>query len=101
MHLFIVSIGELKLDYLQKVYIVTMQTFQMSIMLLFEDRDTINYTEIREMLQITNDQFQKNINSLIECKLLLIDDDVSKLFTNFNELPFLHCYLLIIFRMYH
>ncbi|KAL4149405.1 hypothetical protein QTP88_003363 [Uroleucon formosanum] len=67
--------GELKLDYLQKVYIVTMQTFQMSIMLLFEDRDTINYTEIREMLQITNDQFQKHINSLVECKLLLIDGD--------------------------
>lgn len=78
-----------------------MQTFQMSIMLLFEDRDTINYTEIREMLQITNDQFQKHINSLVECKLLLIDGDVSKLLTNFDKLPFLYCYLLIIFRMYH
>jgi len=87
MHLFIVSIGELKLNYLQKVYIVTMQTYQMSIMLLFEDRDTINYSEIHEMLQLTNDQFQKHINSLVECKLLLIDGDVSKLFTNLNKLP--------------
>lgn len=67
--------GELKLDYLPKVYIVTMQTFQMAIMLLFEDRDTINYTEIHEILQLTSDQFQKHINSLIECKLLLIDGD--------------------------
>jgi len=88
MHLFIVLIGELKLDYLPKVYIVTMQTFQISIMLLFEDRDTINYTEIQEILQLPSEQFQKHINSLIECKLLLIDGDVSKLYTNFNKLQF-------------
>jgi len=63
---------------------VTMQTFQMAILLLFEDRDTIKYTEIHEMLQLNNDQFQKHINSLIECKLLLLDGDVSKLINNFN-----------------
>lgn len=89
------------MDYLPKVYIVTMQTFQMAIMLLFEDRDTINYTEIHEILQLTSDQFQKHINSLIECKLLLIDGDVSKLSPNFNKLIILHCCLLIIFRMFH
>lgn len=61
-----------------------MQTFQMAILLLFEDRDTIKYTEIHEMLQLNNDQFQKHINSLIECKLLLLDGDVSKLINNFN-----------------
>lgn len=65
-----------------------MQTFQMSIMLLFEDRDTINYTEIHEMLQLTSDQIQKHINSLVECKLLLIDGDVSKLSTNSINLNF-------------
>jgi len=93
MYLFIVLIGELKLDYLPKVYIVTMQTFQMAIMLLFEDRDTINYTEIHEILQLTNDQFQKHINSLIECKLLLLDGDVSKHIKHFNKLlNFLHCF---------
>jgi len=63
---------------------VTMQTFQMAILLLFEDRDTIKYTEIHEMLQLNHDQFQKHINSLIECKLLLLDGDVSKLINNFN-----------------
>lgn len=63
---------------------VTMQTFQMAILLLFEDRDSIKYTEIHEMLQLNNDQFQKHINSLIECKLLLLDGDVSKLINNFN-----------------
>lgn len=56
---------------------VTMQTFQMAILLLFEDNDTLKYSEIHELLQLTNDQFQKHINSLVECKLLLIDGDVS------------------------
>jgi len=86
MYLFIVLIGELKLDYLQKVYMVTMQTFQMAIMLLFEDRDTINYNEIHEILQLSVEQYQKHINSLIDCKLLLLDSDVSKLTKHFNKL---------------
>lgn len=62
---------------MQKVYLVTMQTFQMAIMLLFEKKDTLKYSEIHELLQLTNDQFQKHINSLVECKLLLIEGDVS------------------------
>lgn len=61
---------------------VTMQTFQMAILLLFEDNDTLKYSEIHELLQLTNDQFQKHIHSLVECKLLLIDGDVS----NFNNI---------------
>lgn len=56
---------------------ITMQTFQMAIMLLFEERNTLKYTEIHELLQIPSDQFQKHINSLIECKLLLMNGDVS------------------------
>lgn len=62
---------------------VTMQTFQMAIMLLFEDQNTFKYTEIHELLQIPSDQFQKHINSLLECKLLLMDGDVSDLYKYF------------------
>lgn len=67
------------MNYLPKVYLVTMQTFQMAIVLLFEDHDTYKYSEIHELLQITNDQFQKHVNSLTECKILLVDGDVSNL----------------------
>lgn len=54
-----------------------MQTFQMAILLLFENQDTHKYSDIHEILQLSNDQFQKHINSLVECKLLTIDGDVS------------------------
>lgn len=77
MHLFL---GELKLNYLSKVYLITMQTFQMAIMLNYEDHDSLKNSEVQELLQLSNDQFQKHINSLIECKLLLLDGDVRNVF---------------------
>lgn len=79
MYFYVVSIGELKLNYLPKMYIVTLHLFQMSILLLFENRDTLKYSEIHEILQLSDDLFFKHINSLIDCKLLSIERDVSKL----------------------
>lgn len=54
-----------------------MQTFQMAILLLFENNDVYKYTELPELLQLTSDHFQKHFNSLIECKLLIMKGDVS------------------------
>jgi len=79
MYSYVVSIGELKLNYLPKMYIVTLHMFQMSILLLFENRDSLKYSEINEKLQLSDDNFQKQINSLVDCKLLSLDGDVSKL----------------------
>ncbi|XP_044742186.1 cullin-2 [Chrysoperla carnea] len=62
--------GELKLGYLRKTYIVTMQTYQMAILLLFEKVDSLTVAEILNTLQINAEQFQKHIVSLLECKLL-------------------------------
>jgi len=53
--------------------------FQMLIMLLFEDCDLLKYSEINETLQLSDSNFQTQINSLVACKLLLLDGDVSKL----------------------
>lgn len=55
----------------------------MAIMLLFEHHDSLKYSEIQELLQLSNDQFQKHLSSLIECKLLLVDGVVSNLFELF------------------
>lgn len=63
-----------------------MHTIQMSILLLFEDCDSWKYSEISNALQLTNEQFKKHINSLLECKLLLLDGGVSKLDTILNLL---------------
>jgi len=69
--------------------------FQMSILLLFENFDTLKYSEINEILQLSDDHFQKQINSLIDCKLLLLDGDVSKLIKLF-QLAFTFLTILLI-----
>ena len=62
--------GELKLSFLKKTYIVTMQTYQMAMLLLFESCDSLTCKEIQSNLQLNNETFQKHLQSLIESKLL-------------------------------
>lgn len=68
--------AELKLSYLKKPYVVTVQTFQMAILLLFENADSLTCREIRETLQLNNEQFHRHTVSLVESKLLLADSEV-------------------------
>lgn len=65
--------AELKLCYLKKPYAVTMGTFQMAILLLFETVDSLCCREIRESTQLSSDQLNRNLQSLLETKLLLTD----------------------------
>lgn len=50
-----------------------MQTFQMAIMLLFEDTDSMTCNDVEQALKLTQDVLLKHIASLIDCKLLLCD----------------------------
>ncbi|XP_055540901.1 cullin-2 [Wyeomyia smithii] len=68
--------GELKIAFVNRNYIVTMQTYQMAILLLFENTDSLQYKEIQDSLQLNQDMFQKHIGSLVESKLLIIDTEV-------------------------
>lgn len=62
--------GELKVSYLKKPYIITMQTYQMAMLLLFETVDTMTCKEMQETLQLNAEMFQKHVQSLLESKLL-------------------------------
>lgn len=68
--------AELKLSYLKKPYQITMQTFQMAILLLFEKTDSLTCKEVQESLQLNSEQFGKHLTSLIESKILLADTEV-------------------------
>lgn len=63
--------GELKFSYLKRIYLVTLQTFQMTILLLFEAVDSLTCKELQDNLQLSSDSFQKHVQSLIESKILL------------------------------
>ncbi|XP_055599572.1 cullin-2 [Uranotaenia lowii] len=67
--------GELKITFANRNYIITMQTYQMAILLLFETVDHMGYKDIQESLQLNGDMLQKHIASLVESKLLLVDTE--------------------------
>lgn len=62
--------GELKLNYLRKPYLVTVQTYQMALLLLFEHCDSITYKEAATSLRLTLDQLMRHAMSLVECKMI-------------------------------
>ncbi|XP_076257089.1 cullin 2 isoform X2 [Rhynchophorus ferrugineus] len=75
--------AELKLGYLRKPYVVTVQTFQMAILLLFEKVDTLSCKEIKETLQLNSEQFKRHAVSLVDSKLLLADtEEIDEFETN-------------------
>lgn len=67
--------GELKVTLAKKSYLITMQTYQMAMLLLFENCDSLTCAEIKEVLQLNNESFQKHMQSLLESKLLLIGSE--------------------------
>lgn len=67
--------GELKVTYLKKPYIITMQTYQMAMLLLFETVDVMTCKDMQETLQLNADTFQKHVQSLLESKLLVASSE--------------------------
>ncbi|XP_065334574.1 cullin-2 [Cloeon dipterum] len=79
---------ELRLNYLKKTYFITMNTYQMAILLLFSKPNTVPYSEIREALSMPDDTLSRHIASLVECKFLTSDTETigpeSQLTLNMN-----------------
>jgi cullin 2 len=71
--------GELKVLLAKKSYLITMQTYQMAMLLLFESCDTMMCKDVREVLQLSNENFVKHLQSLIDSKLLTLDSEVSQI----------------------
>ncbi|XP_058455758.1 cullin-2 isoform X1 [Malaya genurostris] len=68
--------GELKIMFVNRNYIVTMQTYQMAILLLFETTDSLGFKEIQDSMQLNQDTLKRHLISIIESKLLLADTEV-------------------------
>ncbi|XP_012278270.1 cullin-2 [Orussus abietinus] len=62
--------GELKFNYLKKPYVVTVQTYQMALLLLFQHCDTISCREAAASLRLSHEQLAKHAASLVDCKIL-------------------------------
>lgn len=65
--------AELKLNYLKKSYIVTMGSFQMALMLLFNTSDKVTFKEAMQHTRLADKELQKQAQSLVDAKLVTAD----------------------------
>ncbi|CAF0772886.1 unnamed protein product [Brachionus calyciflorus] len=66
--------ADIKLNYLKKHYSVTMGTFQMSVLLGFNNSITLTIKELQETTQLPEKELIRQVQSLIEAKLLMIQE---------------------------
>ncbi|EFX71319.1 hypothetical protein DAPPUDRAFT_255909 [Daphnia pulex] len=74
------SYGELKLNYLKKRYFITMGTFQMAMLLVFQKTNSVTCGELMEATKLNSDQFQKALQSLVDSKLLAVTSATVEVF---------------------
>ncbi|CAF0943305.1 unnamed protein product [Rotaria sordida] len=65
------SNGEIRMSHLDRSYVVTMCTYQMAILLIFNQHDKLTLHEIAESTKLNMKELEKQILPLIENKFLL------------------------------
>jgi len=61
------------MSHLDRPYFVTMGTYQMAILLMFNEHQQLTLNEIEETTKLNTKELEKQIGNLIENKILLSD----------------------------
>ncbi|KAL4222998.1 Cullin-2 [Mactra antiquata] len=69
--------AELKMNYLKKPYIVTMGSFQMAVVLMFNETIKVSFSEASQHTQLGEKEMIKQVQSLIDAKLLTTEGTLS------------------------
>jgi len=69
------SSGDVKVMVTSKTYIINMTTFQMAILLQFEKVDSMTFSELQTATNMSDDQFPRYLQSMLDSKLLLNNKD--------------------------
>lgn len=64
------SSGEVKMNYLSKPYVAMVTTYQMAVLLAFNNSQTVSYKELQDGTQMNEKELQKTIKSLLDVKML-------------------------------
>uniref|UniRef100_A0A3Q2YSC3 Cullin 2 n=1 Tax=Hippocampus comes TaxID=109280 RepID=A0A3Q2YSC3_HIPCM len=62
--------GEVKMNYLSKPYVAMVTTYQMAVLLAFNNSQTVTYKELQDGTQMNEKELQKTIKSLFDVKML-------------------------------
>uniref|UniRef100_A0A3Q3FE10 Cullin 2 n=1 Tax=Labrus bergylta TaxID=56723 RepID=A0A3Q3FE10_9LABR len=67
--------GEVKMNYLSKPYVAMVTTYQMAVLLAFNNSQTVTYKELQDGTQMNEKELQKTIRSLLDVKMLNHDSE--------------------------
>ncbi|TRY89170.1 hypothetical protein DNTS_018083, partial [Danionella cerebrum] len=62
--------GEVKMNYLSKPYVAVVTTYQMAVLLAFNNSETVSYRDLQDSTQMNEKELQKTIRSLLDVKIL-------------------------------
>uniref|UniRef100_A0A673H1N5 Cullin-2 n=1 Tax=Sinocyclocheilus rhinocerous TaxID=307959 RepID=A0A673H1N5_9TELE len=65
--------GEVKMNYLCKPYVAVVTTYQMAVLLAFNNSETVSYKELQDSTQMNEKELQKTIKSLLDVKMISHD----------------------------
>lgn len=68
------STGEIKVSHLKRPYIITVTTFQMSVMLLFNDKESLSFSDIQEQTQLVEKELVRTLQSLVDVRLIAMSE---------------------------
>jgi len=69
------STGEVKVSYLKRPYIITVTTYQMTVMLLFNDKTSLHFSDILEQTQLVEKELVRTLQSLVDVRLITMSED--------------------------
>ncbi|XP_029384820.1 cullin-2 isoform X2 [Echeneis naucrates] len=67
--------GEVKMNYLSKPYVAMVTTYQMAVLLAFNNSQMVSYKELQDGTQMNEKELQKTIKSLLDVKMLNHDSE--------------------------
>lgn len=73
--------GEMKANYIKNTkvpYTFQVSTFQMAILLLFNDNDTLDYADIQKATSLSNEFLEPNLGIFVKAKVLLASPEDGK-----------------------
>ncbi|MBN3286560.1 CUL2 protein, partial [Polyodon spathula] len=67
--------GEVKMNYLSKPYVAMVSTYQMAVLLAFNNSETVSYKELQDSTQMNEKELTKTIKSLLDVKMINHDSE--------------------------
>uniref|UniRef100_UPI00398E3EA3 cullin-2 isoform X3 n=1 Tax=Pristiophorus japonicus TaxID=55135 RepID=UPI00398E3EA3 len=62
--------GEVKMNYLSKPYVAMVTTYQMAVLLAFNNSEIVSYKELQDSTQMNEKELTKTIKSLLDVKMI-------------------------------